>query len=149
MPIDLFQFINNLFNKKEPVDSRTDFKDTYMTIRFLSLYPKTFHLAKKANILSAKIPYWATNCFLFNTIKQQDPPWIKYPKGAEKDKKWPKEAIIKICQKFCCSEEHAVQILNILSLKDSTVLESLGIGKEGKERGTKKNIRTTKAKKKK
>lgn len=147
MPVDLFQFINNLFSKKETVTSRTEFKETYMTIRFLSLYPKTFFLAKKANELSSKIPNWATNLFLFHTIKKQDPPWIKYPKGAESQKQWPKEAIDKIMKKLCCSQEHAIQTLNILSSKDSDLLESLGIGKEGKERGKKKNIRTSKSKK--
>jgi hypothetical protein len=143
MPLDLFGFIENLFSKKQFIDSREPYKETYMAIKFLSLYPGTFIIAAVANRLSSKIPAWATNVFLFNTIKKQRPPHFQYPKAEEKEKqKWPKEAIQKICNKFCCSEEHAIQILQILSMKDHQILESLGIGPEGeKKSGNKKNRR--------
>lgn len=139
MQQDLFSFIDNLFRKKLTVDSKDQFREQFMTIKFLSLYPGTSAVANEANRLSAKIPAWATNMFLFHTIKKQKPPHFQYPKGAEKEKKWPPEAIQKICSKFCCSTEHAVQILNILETKDKKILESLGIAQEGEKKRGKKN----------
>lgn len=130
MPTELFPFLENLFTKREPITSKTQFKETFMAIKFLSLYPGSFSLAVKANCLMMKLPDWAINSFLFQLTPKQRPPRLHYPKGAEKQKTWPKEALHKIIQKYCCSEDHAVQILNILSLKDDKILETIGIGKE-------------------
>lgn len=134
MQFDLFQFIDNLFQKKELIDSKVPYKETYMTIKFLSLYPGTFMTAAEANLLSAKIPYWATNMFLFNTVAKQRAPRMAYPKKENKGKVWPTEAIQKVTRRYCCSTEHATQILSIMERRNPNVLESLGIGKQGTER---------------
>jgi hypothetical protein len=141
MVIELFEFIENLFTKRQPVDSKTVFKEQYMVTKFLSLYPGTFTVAGLANRLSCKIPGWATNMFLFHTIKKQRAPHFQYPKGAEKEKKYPPEALQKICGKFCCSTEHAIQIIKILEKKDPQILESLGISPEGEKKSASKKNR--------
>ena len=109
-----------------------------MTIKFLSLYPGTFIVAAKANLLSAKIPYWATNMFLFHSIAKQRPPRLAYPKKTEKEKTWPKEALQKVSQRYCCSSEHAVQILTIMEKQNPNILEALGVGKQSKYKGKKR-----------
>ena len=147
MQLDLFQFINNLFDKKVNIDSRNPFKETYMTIKFLSLYPGTFTIANLANRLSRKIPIWATNCFLFYTVPKQKPPRIHYPKGEEKENdSLPPEATNKICQRFCCSAEHAKQILKILKKDSPDILLSLGVDQNGGKNSGKKNSRFSKQK---
>lgn len=134
MQFDLFQFIDNLFQKKELINSKVPYKETFMTIKFLSLYPGTFITAVEANRLSAKIPYWATNMFLFNNVEKQRAPRFSYPKKEVKGKAWPAEAVQKITRRYCCSTEHAAQILSIMERNNPNVLESLGIGKQGTER---------------
>lgn len=128
--MELFEFIENLFTKAQIVDSSVPFKETYMAVKFLSLYPGTFDISIEANRLLTKCPNWVVNVFLFHSIKKQKTPRFHYPKKEDTQKKWPKEAIQKISRKFCCSEFHSVQILNILSLKHDKILEDLGIGKE-------------------
>jgi hypothetical protein len=140
MALDLFSFIENLFNKKTYIDSTNPFKESYMTIKFLSLYPGTFTLATQANRLSMKMPYWATNAFLFHSIKKQRAVKISYPKGAEtKEKKWPPEAIEKISRQCCCSVEYSIQMLRILESQNPLILESLGIGPESEKKRRGKN----------
>jgi len=148
MATELFPFLENLFRKSQVIDSKYDFKETYMAIKFLSLYPGTSDLANEANRLSCKLPGWAVNMFLFFSIPKQKPPHFQYPKKEESQKKWPKEAILKIAQKYCCSTEHAIQYLNILEKKDPGILESLGIPPEGEKKNGGKDRKLPKQKRK-
>jgi hypothetical protein len=130
MPADqLFDFLENLFKKKVPVTPNTPFKDQYMAVKFLSLYPGTFMEAVEANRFSTKIPGWATNCFLYATVRKQRAPRFHYPKNEDKAKQWPKEAIKKVSGKFCCSDFHASQILDIMEKQNPKVLDVLGVKK--------------------
>ena len=136
---ELFPFLENLFNKRKFIDSKESFKEQYMAIKFLSLYPGTFSLAAEANRLSSKVPGWAVNALLFHSIKKQRPPRFQYPKGEEKTKTWPKEAVQKIARHLCCSEAHAIQTINIISQQNVNILESLGLSAEGEKKRAAKN----------
>ena len=133
--MELFPFLNNLYDKKIPIRD-VEFKEHFMAIKFLSLYPGTFTLAMIANQLCGKIPGDMLSAFLFHSIPKQRAPKFAYPKGAEKEKVWPEEAIRKVSNQFCCSAEHAIQTLNILEVQQSeNILETLGIDpKKGKEK---------------
>lgn len=133
MAQELFEFIENLFIKKVAVNSKNDFREQYMTIKFLSLYPGTFIVADEANRLMTKIPPWATNIYLFVNTPHKRPPKMVYPKKGEcAEKTYPKEILGKLANKYCCTEENAVQILKILDRQDPSLLEVFGIELERK-----------------
>lgn len=124
--MQLFEFIDNLFTKQKPITSEDDFRETYMALKFLSLYPGTFATAVKANQLAAEIPSWAINLFLFHTIEKQKAHRFEYPKKNTKEI-WPKSAIQKVAQQNCCSPLHAEQILSIMAKQKGFSLEIIGI----------------------
>ena len=121
---NLFDFIENLFVKREPVNSQTVFKEQYMTIKFLSLYPGTFFIAEEANRLMTGIPGWGVNCFLFANIQKGKPPRFEYPKK-QQQKTLDKKVISKLCEHFCCGEQNAIEIASILEREDPSALEGL------------------------
>lgn len=130
MPKDIFQFIKNAFEKAEPVPTSGEGTETFMVIKYLSLYPGSFRTAEKANRLASKLPNWALNCFLhYNTPPVKRAPFIKYPKKEkEPNDKALNEVLAKIGQHYCCSKEHARQILTILS-EERDVYAAFGIKK--------------------
>lgn len=126
MTTELFPFIENAFTKGELITSKTDFKEIYMAIKFLSLHPGSFFAAEEANRLSTKLPNWATACYLFYSTPKARAPKITYPKSA-KDKQWPKELLEVIMKNFYCPEHHAIQIASILNKKDPSIIASMGV----------------------
>jgi hypothetical protein len=132
MSTDLFEFIENCFTKDEPVLPDTGFKDIYMAIKFLSLYPGTFIIAQEANRFATKIPNWAVACYLYHSIPKGRPPKFAYPKAPERE--WPKEILSAVIKNFNCSPDHAGQIIAILNKKDPAIIESMGV--EVKKSGT-------------
>lgn len=124
MQRDLFSFIENLFTKEEAVTTKTEFKESFMVIKFLSLYPATFIVAAEANKLLAKLPNWAVACYLFGCIEKDRKPKFIYPKAENKSQF--KEIVIKeIAQKFCCSKNHAEQIANILQKEKPEMIKMI------------------------
>lgn len=124
MQRDLFSFIENLFTKQEMVTTETKFKDVFMAIKFLSLYPATFAAATEANRLSTKIPNWAVSCFLFGYIEKDRKPKFIYPK-AENKSKFQEIVVKEIAAKFCCSKVHAEQIALILQKENPTLIKMI------------------------
>ena len=141
MAEDLFEFLNNLFSKGTKVDSNTNFKDQYMAVKFLSLYPGAFLVAEEANRLMGKMPGSATNLFLFHSIGKQRPPRITYPKKDVEEKRFPKEMIHKMASRLCCSEQEAIQTLQILEKIDPLLLEDLGVDMKSKLKGKTKDVK--------
>lgn len=124
MQRDLFSFIENLFTKQEIVDTRTEFKEIFMVVKFLSLYPATFMTAAEVNRLSTKIPSWASACHLYSSIEENRKPKFNYPKSENKSKY--SDVVIKtIAQKFCCSKIHAEQIACILDKEKPEIIVAI------------------------
>lgn len=140
MQKDLFQFLSNTFEKREVETPTTcDKGEFYMVVKYLSLYPDTFFVSDDANRLMAKIPPWATGCFLYHSVDKQNPaPFIKYPKKDKKESKEDKkqtELLKKVSAYFCCSLVHAEQIITILEKKHNNVYHLFGMeGKNGRNR---------------
>lgn len=126
MANDLFETIENIFTKHEPVTTETDFKDMYMAIKFLSLHPASFYAAEEANRLSTKLPNGAVLCYLHGVVPKSRQPRFNYPK-ADKETGFAKELVEAVISNFYCSKHHAVQIINILNKIDPMIIESLGV----------------------
>lgn len=122
----LFDFVENCFNKQTPIASSFQFKEVYMAIKFLSLHPSSFLDAVEANRLSMNLPDWATCMFLFHSVPKGRAPKIIYPKK-NKSEEWPKELVEKVVEHFLCSSDHAIQILSILKKQNPSAIESMGV----------------------
>ena len=122
----LFEHIENFFTKGEPFTVETDFKEAFMSIKFLSLHPASFSAAEEANRLATKIPQWAVGCYLFNTVPKGRTPHLTIPKN-EKESRWPKELIEAVCNFFYCSPHHAIQTIEILNQIDPKLITRFGV----------------------
>lgn len=130
--MNLFAVIENLFTKKEVVDSSTAFKESYMVNRYLSMLPETFLLSVESNRLSTKLPGWATGSLLFNSIDKRVPaPWIKYIKKPRQ--LVDKEVLLRLGEYLCCSYKHAIDSKKILEANGVNVYGMFGMKKGGKK----------------
>lgn len=114
---ELWKYLNNLYEKNIPITTESAFKDYFIVIRFLSLYPPAFYAAVQANRLSGKnVPSWMIGVLLYNLVpKEIKAPWRKYIKAdIEKLSDKRKKAIRKVGQLFNCSDYHAQQTLWLL-----------------------------------
>lgn len=117
----LFTQLNNLFTKETKVNSSSKPDSVYMLNRFLSLRAGTFLLAYDCNRIKG-LPDWAAYCMLYHSIPMSKAPRSKYPKKlTEKitDKK--KKVVVRIQQKFCVTEYHALQIIELLEAQGMTL----------------------------
>ena len=115
MANNLFDHLNNLYIKREPVNLL--FKDHFIINRFLALHPLAFWAAADANNLAGKVPVWTINhIHWYGVPRLPKAPFKKYIKAAEKaklsDKR--KAAIKRIEYIFGCSTYHAEQTLTLL-----------------------------------
>ena len=126
---DLFEVINNMFTKEESVNSTTEFKESYMTNRFLSMLPDTFLVAVEANRLSRNLPQWATGAYIFNSIpKHKRAPRMNYIRRPLQYAH--QEALKKIGQFFCCDINKAFQIKKILEVNEIDTHKMFGLKKK-------------------
>lgn len=126
----MFNFINNLFEKRQPVLSGTgQFNGYYMVLRFLSMYPGTLLLANDVNYLSSRLPNWAIGCWLYAGVKKHRyAPRIGYVKGeksADEDK-LRAEVKGKLRQFLNISDQHAEQTFNLLTAQGIDVYGIFG-----------------------
>jgi hypothetical protein len=110
----LYEQNQNIYTKDKVVTTDTKPLSVYMTNRFLSLSVRSFLSATDCNA-SVGMPEWAKLPFLYYTIKKCVPPKIDYQK-LEKMELSPKRrnALRRICVKFCVSPYHGMQILLLL-----------------------------------
>jgi len=110
----LFDQVQNLYTKEQPVTIDSKPESIYMINRFLSLSVRGFLAASECNA-AIKLPDWAKYKFLYHAIQKGAPPKINYPK-VEKEALTPrrKRALQRICEKFCVKEYHGMQILLLL-----------------------------------
>ena len=138
---ELFSFINNLFEKQEPVLSDCNqFDNYYMVLRFLSMYPGTLLLANDVNQLSSRLPNWAIGCWVYAGIKKQrQAPRIGYVKGKSPlaEDKLRAEIQGKLRQFLNLSEQHAEQTFNLLTAQGIDVYGIFGKEDKKKAKGRK------------
>ena len=85
-------------------------EDLYLTIRYLSLAPESFHQAKDAAMYFGRVDAKILVKYLYRSIPIQQAPWFKYILSK---KKKPEEIIPYIARHFNCSYRHAGEILLI------------------------------------
>lgn len=110
----LFEQVQNLYTKEQPVTIDSKPESIYMINRFLSLSVRGFLAASECNA-AAKLPDWAKYQFLYYAVQKGAPPKINYPK-MDKETLTPrrKRALVRICEKFCVKDYHGMQILLLL-----------------------------------
>jgi hypothetical protein len=129
--MELFEFINNAYLKKENITSKTGFKDVYMANRFLSMNPSSFLDSWEANNIIFKIPVWAGSCLLYHAIKRRKKaPRNDYIKAEKVN--LDKSLVDIISNYLCCSNKHAKETLVLLNKIGVDVRVMFGIKSKGK-----------------
>lgn len=125
--MNIFDFINNAFNKRVDHPSLDDGESIYMLNRWASMSILSFTAAFKTNMYT--LPRWASEALFYNKMKMRNyNPQLQYIRNA-KDKVNPKKELIikKLVNHFHCSKLHAEQILLIYTKKDINVYEAFGV----------------------
>ena len=131
--MELFDFLDNLFTKEIDVTSKENqFGNYYIVVRFLSMHVETFWLAVDVNDLANKIPKWAVGCWLYQQVpKKKRAPRIYYIKKPDSKKDTSGSAVGKtlylLARHFCCSEQHAEQIMRLLGMQNINAAEYFGV----------------------
>jgi hypothetical protein len=130
---DLFQFINNCFEKRKEVKPESnqleDNESYYMCNRWLSMVSLSFPAAYVSSKLSSKLPKWAIGCLLYHQVKNKKvAPQFNYVKKDKEKKIASKEEVIKkIIGHFHVSRIHAEEILNIYIVNNINIYQAFGI----------------------
>ena len=103
-----FEDLKAYFNKENFPGTLPE--DLYLTIRYLSLAPESFHQAKNAAMYFGRVSPEIIIKYLYQSIPIQQAPWIKY---IPSKKKKTEEIIPYISRHFNCSYKHAEEILLI------------------------------------
>ena len=132
--MDIFNFIENTFLKRQPVKSKErqldDTESYYMACRWLSMAPLGLSTAWSASRLSM-IPRWGLGCLIYHRIKKQkSSPPLNYIKKTKESKTASKEEIMKkIMIHYHCSRTHAEQILKIYEVNNKNIYNCFGVKK--------------------
>lgn len=128
--MELFETLQNLFEKNEDVSSFTEHSNYFMVIKWLSMLPSTLVATIRVNELAGGLPNWAVGCLLDNLIKKRNAqPRITYiHDNHEKDsKKFDKEVVGLLVNYFGCNEKHAAQAQLILESQGINIRQVFGL----------------------
>lgn len=134
--MDIFNFIENAFVKRQPVKSSVrqldDTESYYMVNRWLSMTPLGLSTAWTSSLF-ASIPRWGTGCLIYNRIRKQKaaPPlnYIKKNKDGKGKDSSKEEVMKKVMVHYHCSRIHAEQILKIYEINNKNVYNCFGVKK--------------------
>lgn len=113
---DLFGQINDVWESKSTISTKTKPESVFMTNRFLSLDPNGFLAAVDCNRMRG-LQDWAALSFLKYATPPMPAPRNKYPKKVVQGKKLTdrkKAALKRVCVKFNVSDFHGLQIVQLL-----------------------------------
>ncbi len=130
--LNFWEQINNLYEKNQLICSDSEQAGSLFQIcRFLSYTQFGFFSANEATRFARKLPDWAVQCYLYNSVpKMGRAPWIGKMKKAKEEKTNP-VLLSKLGHALCCSAKHAEQTIEIFERagRDPYVIFGLKRGK--------------------
>lgn len=123
----LFEHIENLYTKAQrPTKLGLKF-DPYMTQRWLSMHPAGFWPAQASNLVSNKLPDWATEYLLWYMVPQaRQAPRTAYAKKAKASGEIDTDTLVKLAKHFNVRLVHARQVYQLLTQQGINVPELFG-----------------------